>query len=603
MSKRKKMDRRDFLKKIALTVSAISLYGCNSSSPTRKPNIILMMTDDQGFGDLAFYENEKIDTPTLDQFATQGARFNRFFVSPVCAPTRASVLTGRYHLRTATSWVTRGKENMRTEETTIAEILQKNGYVTGCFGKWHNGAHYPEHPNGQGFDEFLGFCAGHWNNYFDPDLEHNGKMVKCNGYITEILTEKAIEFISQNKNKPFFCYIPYNAPHTPTQVPDKYFLKYKDQGFDNHTAAIYGMIENLDENIQRILQEVEKQQMVEDTIVIFLTDNGPNGVRFNGGMKGIKGSVDEGGVRVPMFIRWPGKIEPGKIIEENAAHIDLLPTITDLCGIFLDKSIELDGISLKPLLLGRDQVWPDRMIFTFPHGNEISLNRPGAVRTQKWRAIYKNRKWELFNIQNDPSQKNDLATDSLYKSILDSLSKAYFQKYEEVTQNGLDVLPIQVGYSDWPLVTFPAHEAFLYPESGAGISYTMDPGYANHWISSWTDKNAYPWWKIKVVQSGNYQISLLYTCSEASVGTTINLSIGGKSLTKGIQEAFNPPLKKLAHRDEVEFYRYQSKEWKVFEMGTIFLRKGFEGKLLVKTDTKPGRYSIDLKEVQLIRVG
>ena len=191
---------------------------------------MLVLTDDQGYGDVRSHGNELIDTPVHDRIAAEGVRFDRFFVSPVCAPTRASLLTGRYHIRTGVHGVTRGHETMRADEVTIAELLRGAGYATGAFGKWHNGSQYPHHPNGQGFDEFLGFCAGHWNNYFDTALDHNGTMVKSDGFIIDTLTDAAIEFIEANHKRPFFCYIPYNTPHTPWQVPERYWQKISGQG-------------------------------------------------------------------------------------------------------------------------------------------------------------------------------------------------------------------------------------------------------------------------------------------------------------------------------------------------------------------------------------
>jgi arylsulfatase A len=205
---------------------------------------------------------------------------------------------------------------MASEETTLAEMFQQAGYTTGCFGKWHNGAHYPYHPNGQGFDEFLGFCAGHWNNYFDTHLEHNGKRIETEGYITDVLTDAALEFMQSNQDQPFFCYVPYNAPHSPWQVPDSYYFKYKSKGLDDKTATAYAMCENIDDNVGRLLKFLEKANLDEDTIVLFLTDNGPNSDRYNGNMKGRKGSAHEGGVRVPLFMRWTGKILPGTVIKK-----------------------------------------------------------------------------------------------------------------------------------------------------------------------------------------------------------------------------------------------------------------------------------------------
>ena len=217
-------------KLVQILLSCLILINCSSQNrDTAKkiesplPNVLLILTDDQGWGDLSYHNNDSIDTPNLDALAQKSNRFRRFYVSPVCAPTRASLLTGRYHLRTGTSWVTHRKEVMRTEEVTLAEVFKQVGYNTGCFGKWHNGEQYPNDPNGQGFDEFLGFTAGHWNNYFDTSLSHNGKKVKSKGYITDVFTKAAIDFIKNNRKTPFFCYVPYNAPHSPFQLPQSIF--------------------------------------------------------------------------------------------------------------------------------------------------------------------------------------------------------------------------------------------------------------------------------------------------------------------------------------------------------------------------------------------
>ena len=307
--------------KHTIAFAGVLLACCSvmAAEEARRPNVLLIMTDDQGWGDLRVHGNEKIDTPTLDALASAGVQFDRFYVSPVCAPTRASLLTGRYHMRTGVTGVTRGQETMRAEEVTIAEVLKTAGYSTGCFGKWHSGAHYPHHPNGQGFDEFFGFCGGHWNNYFDTRLERNGRAVQTSGYITDVITEAAIGFIEQHRSEPFFCYVPYNAPHGPFQVPDQYFDKYIARGLDAKTATVYGMCENIDHNVDRLMGTLETNGLTRDTIVIFLTDNGPNGARFNGGMRGTKGSAHEGGCRVPLFIRWPDRLSAGRTVQETTA--------------------------------------------------------------------------------------------------------------------------------------------------------------------------------------------------------------------------------------------------------------------------------------------
>ena len=332
------------------------------TQPAVKPNVLVILTDDQGYGDLGIHGNVDISTPVLDGLARESVQFERFYVSPLCAPTRASLLTGRYHLRTGTISVSKRMEVMQTSEVTLGEIFKENGYKTGLFGKWHNGQHMPNHPMSQGFDEFFGFCGGHLSNYFDTELEHNGKKVQTNGFITDILTDKAIEFIDSNKEKPFFCFVPYNAPHSPHQVPDFYFDKYKEKGLDDELASIYGMMENIDVNVGRILKKLDDTGLAENTIVIFLSDNGPNGIRFNGEMKGIKGSVDDGGVRVPCFWRWKGTIKPS-IVPVNAAHIDILPTLVELCGFKKPKTKPLDGVSLAKALMNGTQLQERELFF------------------------------------------------------------------------------------------------------------------------------------------------------------------------------------------------------------------------------------------------
>jgi arylsulfatase A-like enzyme len=256
------------------------LSSCQEKEQERKPNVILILTDDQGYGDLGIHQNPDIKTPVLDRFASESAQFDRFYVSPLCAPTRASVLTGRYHLSTGTISVSNGLETMDAKEYTLGELFQDNGYRTGLFGKWHNGQHYPHHPLAQGFDEFTGFLAGHWSNYFDTPLEKNGTSQTFPGYLPDVLTNETLAFIDQNQDRPFFAFVSLNTPHSPHQVPDEYFDPYKLAGLDDELAAVYGMVSNIDHNIGRILEKLETLGLEENTLVIFLTDNGPNGNRL-----------------------------------------------------------------------------------------------------------------------------------------------------------------------------------------------------------------------------------------------------------------------------------------------------------------------------------
>jgi arylsulfatase A-like enzyme len=596
--------RREFLRKAGTLVASVGslsvLPGCASAGQVtgterKRPNVILIMTDDQGWGDVRSHGNDKIDTPVMDRLASDGARFERFFVSPVCAPTRASLLTGRYHLRTGTYGVTRGQENMRSEEVTIAEALKQAGYATGCFGKWHNGAHYPHNPNGQGFDEFLGFCCGHWNNYFDTTLERNGQLVKTEGYISDVFTDAAIQFIEKNKERAFFCYVPYNAPHSPFQVPDKYFDKYKKRGLDDKTACVHGMVENLDNNIGRILKRLDELKLSDKTIVLFLTDNGPNSDRYNGGMKGRKGSVHEGGIRVPLFIRWQGHIQPGTNVTQIAAHIDMFTSIIELCGVPMPKTLPKDGISLVPLLKGQTESWPDRMIFTFrsPQGSNV----PGSVRTQKWRAVKGRNRWELYDMASDPGQKKNVSKE--YPNIVKKLSAAFEAAAADVTKEGFAPLPIHIGHPQWPVVTLPGHEAFLEPPSRKGISYKGRAGWANDYVTNWTNTDAYLWWEIEVVESARYEVTLMYICPKENVGVKVRVETSGKTLEGVVNKVHNPAP--LSSPDRVPRGEVYEKIWAPLTLGSVELSKG-RTKLVVRAMEIPGERAFDLKAVRMRRI-
>ncbi len=379
-----------------------------------RPNVLVILTDDQGFGDVQSHGNPWIHTPHQDQLAAQGARFDRFYVSPVCAPTRASLLTGRWHLRTGVHGVTRGAETMRAEEVTIAEVFRSAGYATAAIGKWHNGAHYPEHPRGQGFDHFFGFCSGHFNNYFDSRLQDDDREVPFEGFIIDRLTDRAVQFIDEHQEQPWFCYVAFNTPHSPWQVPDKYWQRYADRkGLpDDKARCAYAMVENIDDNLGRILAELERRQLERRTIVVFLTDNGANSDRYNANMRGRKGSLHEGGSRVPCFIRWPGVIPTGRHVLPIAAHVDLLPTLCELADVPKPTGVTLDGVSLAPLLTQDTLSWPERTLFTH-WGDNPQTGCPdpdrGAVRTDSWRAVCERHEWQLYDMLRDPEQTHNVA--------------------------------------------------------------------------------------------------------------------------------------------------------------------------------------------------
>ena len=578
------------------TFSILTIFLCSIClmSSTRKeeklPNVLLILTDDQGYGDLTIHGNQFIETPNIDNLAKESAQFERFYVSPLCAPTRASLLTGRYHLRTGTVSVSKGLEIMRENETTLAEMFKENGYKTGIFGKWHNGKHYPNHPNGQGFDEFFGFCGGHWTNYFDTMLEHNGKEVSTKGYITDVLTEKALDFIGNNKKQPFFCYVPYNAPHSPHQVPDKYFDKYKAKGLDDELASIYGMCDNMDENIGKLLKKLDDSGLSENTIVIFMTDNGPNGVRYNANMKGIKGSVDEGGVRVPCFVRWKGKILP-HTIKTLGSHIDILPTLQEICELKPVKTKPLDGISLAKNLLGNEQKI-ERAIYSHVAQPEKNIKAfPGAVRTNQYRLIVKENTTELYDMLNDPEQKNNIA--STETITFEKLKSDYMRWFADVSKEIKPELSIPIS-SKLDYIELPTYEA----DFSGNITYKEGHGWVHDWLVNWTSTQDTISWDVQSLENQEFTLKVNYTCSENQVGSELQISIGKQKIRGKIKEAFDPKM--IPSPDRVKRKEVYEKEWKSLSLGKITLPKGKSR--IVLTAPKIARNEVaEIKSIVLVK--
>ena len=555
-----------------------------------KPNVVLILTDDQGWGDLSLHGNTILETPQLDKLAKSGKQLTKFYVSPLCAPSRASILTGRYHLNTGVLSVSKGLEVMDSDETTIAELFKANGYNTGIFGKWHNGQHYPNRPNDQGFDEFLGFCAGHWSNYFDTELDHNGKMEKTKGYITDVLTNAALAFMSDNKDKPFLCYIPYNAPHSPHQVPDKYFNKYKAKGLDNELASIYGMVENIDDNVGRILNYLKAHNLEENTIVIFLSDNGPNGVRYNGMMRGIKGTVHEGGTRVPFFIRWKNHIPEGQTNETPTGHIDIYPTLQDLCNLKPITGKPLAGVSLASLLL-KDTASFDthRKLYTHVNFMEIPAGlNSGGFRYNQYRFAYESDKPQLYDLTQEPEEKKDL---SLLKSdITTQFLNNYNRWFTSATAGFQYNRPVVLSTLG---VELPAFEATL----STGIKFKEGHGWAHDWIEKWNSTNDSIYWEIDCKNPGNYGVEIEYMCKKMDVGSNIICSIGDEDKELVIKKAYYS--KQIKSPDRVPRKEaYEMSGWKRLKIGTYFIAAG---KQMVKLKTSKIKNG-NVAEINLLRL-
>ncbi|MEM7656953.1 MAG: arylsulfatase [Bacteroidota bacterium] len=516
----------------------MGLLACSAPPPADSdplPNVLLILTDDQGYGDIGTHGNDSIRTPEMDRMAQEGIRLDNFFVSPVCAPTRASLLTGRYHFRTGTNWVTRNAEAMRGEETTLAELFQANGYATGAFGKWHNGAHGPNHPLGQGFAEFVGFCAGHWSNYFNPPLEANHQPIQPEGYINDILTDSALSFMQRSGDQPFFCYIPFNTPHTPFIAPQELYEQYLGEGRSKAIASTYGMVENIDQNLIRLRKYLEASGQRENTLVIFMTDNGPNFDRFNGGMKGRKGHVNDGGVRVPCLVEWPGQLTGGTIISEMTAHIDWLPTFVDLLNLTPVKTLPLDGTSISSLLTGEAEQLPDRTFYTFAPSIE---RYRASVRTRQHRLVITGEnEYELTDFQTDRAEANPL-TDSL-SEVAQSLYEGYLAAFEDVTQ-GIELFPpLPLAHPTEPTVILHAHEGF---PTGKAHYKASQWGWANDWFVDWSTPTDSLYWNVDVAEESEWEVLLRYSAKPENLGAMLHLTGGEPSIQAELTEPFEPEL-------------------------------------------------------------
>ncbi|MFH1304571.1 MAG: arylsulfatase [Planctomycetota bacterium] len=463
-----------------ISLLLVTLTDCLAENPaTVKPNIVLVITDDQGYGDIAAHGNQMIKTPNLDQLYQKSLRLTNFHVDPTCAPTRSALMTGRYSTRTGVWHTIMGRSLMDTNEVTMAEVLKSNGYQTGLFGKWHLGDNYPLRPQDQGFETVVQHGGGgvgqtpdDWqNDYFDDTYLRQGKPEKFKGYCTDIWFDEALKFIETNKSKPFFAYISTNAPHGPYLVDKKYSEPYADKGVAGNMAPFYGMITNVDENMGRLLSRLKEWNLEENTILIFMTDNGTAaGVQrpdqkdlskkqqrrlskgkpvtidiwpgFNAGMRGTKGSEYDGGHRVPCYIYWPGgKLTGGRDVNQLTAHIDLLPTLAELCGLTISSELKLDGTSLVPILNGKKEALRNRTLVV--HSQRIESPekwRKSSVMTERWRLVGQN---ELYDILSDPGQTKNVAAE--YAGVVKYLTAEYEKWWNSLTPQFSRYVAIGIG--------------------------------------------------------------------------------------------------------------------------------------------------------------
>lgn len=494
-----------------------------STNGASRPNVVLIMSDDQGFGDLGCHGNPKIRTPNLDRFAREATELQYFYVCPVCAPTRSSLLTGRYNYRTGAIDTYLGRALMYPEEVTLAQMLGAAGYRTGIFGKWHLGDNYPMRPQDKGFHETLVLKGGGigqpsdppgGSSYFDPILQHNGKQITTKGYCSDVFTDAACRFIESNREKPFFVYLPFNAPHAPLQVPESDYQEYKKMnlalsefpktGFPiqgkydaDQTAKVFGMITNLDRNVGRLLAKLDELKLTEDTIVIFMTDNGPQQPRYTAGLHGRKGTVYDGGIRVPFFIRWPKAFPGGRKLDAVAAHIDLVPTLLESCGVEKPAQVKLDGMSLLHVFKGQRPDLPDRTLFFQWHrGDRPERYRACAVRTPQWKLVQPvgmgaaafdgKPRFELYDMKLDPYEQHDLAAQ--HPAIVQRLKDDYDRWFQEVSAHGYPPARILLG-------TPHENPTVLTRQDWRGDRAGWDAKSLGHW-------------EVNVVESGVYDITV-----------------------------------------------------------------------------------------------
>lgn len=470
-----------------------------------RPNIIFVITDDQGKNDLGCEGNPYIQTPHIDAFYEQALRFTNYHVSTTSAPTRSSIMTGRHTNRLNMFHTINGRSLLYEDEILLSQVLAQNGYVNGMFGKWHLGDNYPFRPEDRGFHEVVRHGGGgigqgpdYWNNdYFDDTFWHNGKTEDYKGYCTDVFFNNALEFIEDNKDTPFFCYIATNAPHGPLNVPKEYLEIYKNVNLSENIKRFYGMITNVDDNFARLERKLEELELRENTILIFTTDNGTAGGNsvYDAGMKGGKGSVYEGGHCVPFYIRWPqGDIAGGKDINTLAAHYDLLPTFVDLLNLDFNPKKALDGISLKSLLYGKAENWPNRVLYMDTQ-RELNLvkYKNFTVMDNNWRLV--NGK-ELYDMRTDLAQKHNVITK--HPEVAERLSLGYEGWWSSIMEEGVSerYAYIKVGTEKENSVRISAHDM---------LNGSLSVWHQN---SAITAGRASGVWKIEFIKGGTYIISL-----------------------------------------------------------------------------------------------
>ncbi len=583
----------------AVLLLSLGAANCAITAGEARPNVVVLLADDAGWGDYGFTGNTMVATPNIDSIAREGVSCERFFVCSVCAPTRAEFLTGRYHQRSGVTGVSTGQERLDLNERTLADAFRAAGYATGAFGKWHNGSQWPYHPMARGFQTYVGHTSGHWGEYFNAPLEEDGRMIATNGYIVDYCTDRALAFIEQQRERPFFCYIPFTTPHSPWAAPAADWARWKNRpltqrGTDSaqealdETRCALAMVENQDYNVGRVLKRLNDLGLSERTIVVYFSDNGPNGHRWNGGMKGKKGGIDEGSVRSPLFIRWSGHLPANRSVPQIAGAIDLLPTLVGLSGIKRVGDLPLDGRDLTPLLKGDAVAWPDRLLFNGVHHTI-------GVRSQRHRL---DAQGKMFDPLADPAQSQPLnerepAETTRLQQALAAWKAKVLPKGPSAGGNQVDPRPLHVGFREFPITMLPARDG----EPRGGVKRSTNAPNCSYFVN-WTKTDDTLVWSVEVVTAGRYRVSIDYTCPLTDAGSRIELSFGDARLSGTVTPGWDPPLntdQDTVTRPKIES---QMKPFRALDLGVIALPAG-RGELTLRALEIPGKSVMDVRRMTL----
>ena len=548
---------KDRIRAVPLCVVALLLFLLPAAAVAQEnspPNIVLIITDDQGYGDFGFTGNPLIRTPHLNKMAAGSARMTQFYVSPVCAPTRASLMTGRYNYRTRVVDTYIGRAMMEPAEVTVAELLGEAGYATGIFGKWHLGDAYPMRPQDQGFDEVLVHRGGGIGQpsdppggegkYTDPILFSGGEEAPMEGYVTDVIFDSAMDWMEEENQagRPFFAYVATNAPHGPfDDVPAEEYAYYQEldlegEAYPHHAglalgndadldrlARIFAMITNIDTNVGRLFGRLDELGLTENTLVLFMVDNGPNSRRFTGGMRGMKSEVYEGGIRSPLWAHWPARLQAGHAASPIAAHIDVLPTLVEAAGTRLPDSLEIDGRSLLPLLEGTETDWPDRTLFIQTHrGDAPTRYHHFAARDARWKLVHNSGfgqhdfegepAFELYNLEQDPLETQNLAAE--HPEVVEEMRARYDAWFDDVSATRPD------NYAPPRIYVGTEHENPV-------VLTRQDWRYAGE--SGGWDRNAQGYWLLHADEEALYDVRFRFEPEETP--GTAQLQAGGTEET------------------------------------------------------------------------